>query len=686
MKIKAKNFLSWKDLDYTFQEGITLISGWNSDDNTPEASGKSAILNAMCWTLFGKLPKDAKIDDVIHEGADSCETTLTFDDGSFLTRSRNPNYIELVDAIKGPIEGKDARETQSLIEAYIGISFDTFCQTIYFAQNYPKKFITSNQEEKGKILSEIQNLDQFDRAIKKTKELIKNLKPNIQSTDTQVQVLKAQVTEKNSKIFDTKQVIAKNLTQKENRLRELEADIKLKLQNQKQLNLEAIDLEIKSITDNLSELESLISDLNTQREANLSLEGSLREKTDSAKIVIQRKENLTTELKILLTKIESIRTKEEFEAWYKERLAQAETDQATLNELKANLADLEASEATCPTCKQSWEGAESHKEKTLLPLKTKITQLGSKLAQTAAQLKTQKETYLKERETLKELKTEFVTKRTQMQEIDTSEAEQLLNEVTAQLQELARARIELDDKRIKLKNEANQLILKKKSLEATLKGHETLKNDLNNLKAEYQMVKKQNDSSLEDALKRYEVEKSIVMANLSAKTKELDALQLELNDLETLADGFKNTKVLVFKTVLSELNRLTNDFLQKLFDIPVTLNFYNEEMKIESTLKINGTERALGLCSGGQTRRIMLAVDLALAKIIQNRNNNKFNVLFFDEVCKDLSENSMDRVLNVLKDSDMRIIMIEHNSIFKSIIDNTLEIEYRAGVSTIKNG
>src|SRR5690606_8961829 len=62
------------------------------------------------------------------------------------------------------------------------------CQSTYFAQNYDKKFLSSNQEEKGKILSNIQNLQVFDKARKEVMDLLKAENDNLSKLENQIQV------------------------------------------------------------------------------------------------------------------------------------------------------------------------------------------------------------------------------------------------------------------------------------------------------------------------------------------------------------------------------------------------------------------------------------------------------------------------------------------------------------------
>src|SRR5665213_2123658 len=89
-RITAKNFFSWESLEFDFQSGVTLITGENLDDGTSEGAGKSSIANAMCWALYGQLPKDTNIDDVIRTGEKSCIVTVQLTNGCLLYTSPSP--------------------------------------------------------------------------------------------------------------------------------------------------------------------------------------------------------------------------------------------------------------------------------------------------------------------------------------------------------------------------------------------------------------------------------------------------------------------------------------------------------------------------------------------------------------------------------------------------------------------
>lgn len=77
MKLKnlyIENIRSYKKLDFTFEDGVTVISGVNG-------SGKSSLLEACFMGLFGSkiLSKDFVLADVIFKGAENAKINLGFE-------------------------------------------------------------------------------------------------------------------------------------------------------------------------------------------------------------------------------------------------------------------------------------------------------------------------------------------------------------------------------------------------------------------------------------------------------------------------------------------------------------------------------------------------------------------------------------------------------------------------------
>ena len=261
-RITAKNLFSWKDLDYQVPAGISQITGWNFDDETAEGSGKSSIFNALCWVLYGKIPKDAKIDDVIREGQDTGQGSVELINGDSIIRGRKPNILKIIKENGTVVQGKDAKDTQLNINTLIGMDFDSFCQVVYFAQSYPRRFIAANEAEKAAVLSEIQDLAIFDRARKNTMEQIKA--NTVKQTALEKEQTALQADE--SKFISNAQLLAEFLgkfeDEKVTKLRQIDSDIAEQRAELTAAKLLASDVEA---AESLSAAEAMLTELTRKR-------------------------------------------------------------------------------------------------------------------------------------------------------------------------------------------------------------------------------------------------------------------------------------------------------------------------------------------------------------------------------------------------------------------------------------
>ena len=125
----------------------------------------------------------------------------------------------------------------------------------------------------------------------------------------------------------------------------------------------------------------------------------------------------------------------------------------------------------------------------------------------------------------------------------------------------------------------------------------------------------------------------------------------------------------------------SNKYVEQLFEVPIQIRFKNEDMKISSEVLIDGDLRSISLLSGGQFKRVCLAVDLALSDIVTSRKGLGLNLAIFDEPFQNLSETSMVKCIDLLKSLNKPTIIIEHNSIAKTVVDNVFEVEFRNKIS-----
>jgi DNA repair protein SbcC/Rad50 len=714
--IRAKNFLSWEDLEFEVNKGVTLIQGFNHDDNTPEGSGKSAILNALAWGLFGKIPKDANVDDVIREGASKCQVEIELD-GFSVFRSRKPNDLCIISNNK-EVRGKDARETQAEIEKLVGMSFDSFCQSIYFAQNYPNKFVTANQENKGKILSEILDLEQFDRARKKANDQLKMVKDDLLVSTKDVERYRTLKLSEEESRDSFKELISQFEVDKTNKIKALFGKLKdneaeaeafvMEFEANKKSDLKKIKTEIKALEDSetklakqaqtiqlkmdeidLEAIEEKQEALDQQKEDLEANKTSTKVKLGSIDMIIQQQEKRQRDLKNAKKELESLTPKIKDKKWGVEGAkSDLEHDEEVL--AKALKALKNPSKENCPTCGQSWDGNLSHYEKEVEKAKKEKARTEAMLAGYIKDIKD-----MTEQQSALEQVIVMLTKEVSEQEVpDTNKLNKDLERIEKVLSVLKSDRKALDEELKnfqllefewkKIQNDIGNLYKQRSKLEDQYNTLKELNAEKNLERFEQRAAQLEKEIEAEDAKEPTLLENKLKesKAKLKSYANDLNAaegVQIELNkrsiQLEALKDGYKEVKAYAFQNVLNQLTRKANNYLSELFEQPIKIHFQNVDMKIDVSVAIDGKERPLGLYSGGQFRRIALAVDLALSDITCSRNSNKLNLMILDEYCKDLSEVSMEKVLKLLQSRKGSTILIEHNSIFKAIVNNVFDVE-----------
>ncbi len=627
-RVLATNFQSWGNLDFPITNEVTLVDGFNYDDNVPEGSGKSAILNAMCWCFFGKLPKEANIDEVIKDGEKSCgvEVWVSHPEIKSLFRTRGPNRLGMVDLTDKVIQGKDARETQVMIETFLGMSFDTFCQTVYFAQGFSKKFVTAIQEERGKILAEIQDLEVFDRGKKEIAKLVKVEEQSITKLGHEIDTNKIKLSGNVRLVEQQKQFYEKQKRELTERAQSARKQAAQKEETYSQMISQRDEL--------LTQIdESVMAQLDSDRQ---QLEGL---KEDNAAAIAQVQGQKVNIVDYNKTRA-NIQKDLQAYRYRKEKLAK---ERRTLVEFIENPTDV------CVQCGTTLGSKDTtHAQGELAKIDAKLTEEGEYADGQEARL-------------------------AQLPEVS-------VQELDVQLQELCAVQAQLRAAIAQVATAAQVVNNSKAKLASMNSMIEHVGNDYNNL---LQQAEELENTVVEEpaAIAEIEAENFRIDETVESLGALLLTARTRLGRLETLKAGFGEVKSYTFNAVLNELTARSNKYLMELFEMPISLKFTNDDMKIGLEFNVSGTTRSFGLFSGGQQRRIQLAVDLALSDIVSARTGTGIKLLILDEYFKDLSEPSMRKILVLLEKIGRPTILIEHNSIFKSIVSRTFMVELRNGTT-----
>ena len=172
LKLTLKNFLCYRDDVPTLDlEGIHLacLCGQNGH-------GKSAMLDAITWALWGKA-RGRTQDELVHYGQDEMLVDLEFlarDSRYRVTRRHSissgrkrqgPSDLQLqVDSPDGfvPITGNTIRETQAKVDQLIGMDYDTFINSAFLLQGRADEFTNKMPGERKEVLAKILGLSYYD--------------------------------------------------------------------------------------------------------------------------------------------------------------------------------------------------------------------------------------------------------------------------------------------------------------------------------------------------------------------------------------------------------------------------------------------------------------------------------------------------------------------------------------------
>jgi DNA repair exonuclease SbcCD ATPase subunit len=173
-RIKINNFYSFHDVELKFDDysGLVLIEGKNKDTGGSNGSGKSSLIEAVVWGLFGKTVRKSTEEAMINfTNKKNCTVEIIINSNIKIIRTRRPTFLEFFVGGKNFTQ-ESVAATQEKIEQYLNTNYKLFLASMVFGQNNNLDFVSATPEEKRTIIKNFLNLDElFDK-----RELIKTRK------------------------------------------------------------------------------------------------------------------------------------------------------------------------------------------------------------------------------------------------------------------------------------------------------------------------------------------------------------------------------------------------------------------------------------------------------------------------------------------------------------------------------
>jgi DNA repair protein SbcC/Rad50 len=199
IKLSLSGFLSYRDpieLDFTTFD-LACISGTNG-------AGKSSLLDAITWALFGQARKHD--ETVINLQSNAAEVTLAFEyEGNVYrvqrslprgkTTSLEFNLQQPADGKWKSLTGHTLRDTQGYIEHTLRLDYETFVNASFFLQGKADQFTQQRPGDRKRILGSILGLDAWEIYRQRASERRKAVEAEIASLDGRMIDINAELSE-----------------------------------------------------------------------------------------------------------------------------------------------------------------------------------------------------------------------------------------------------------------------------------------------------------------------------------------------------------------------------------------------------------------------------------------------------------------------------------------------------------
>jgi len=191
IKLKLQNFLSHSQSEIDFNKfNVALVLGsYNGELDHSNGSGKSSLLEAIIWALFGKSRHKRK-DGIVKKDKRNCKVEFVFEiDGVQYKISRRRDKIlgeedVIFEQLDGIIFKNISCDTNSAtndkIIDIINVNYEVFVNSVYFKQNDISMFAESTPSKRKDILKALLKMDIWDEYQKVAKDKAATLSAKIE--------------------------------------------------------------------------------------------------------------------------------------------------------------------------------------------------------------------------------------------------------------------------------------------------------------------------------------------------------------------------------------------------------------------------------------------------------------------------------------------------------------------------
>ena len=632
-KLNLQNWRTHKETELDFGNGTNVIVG-------VMGSGKSSLVNALSYSLFGTFPalksKQVTLNEIIMNKPNQCDlsqTKVEFNHGDKKYSVERKIKLDGTNEAKLYCEGElkagpKQKDVNEKVEGLLGLSYELFSRAVYAEQNEMDFFLRLTPSERKRKFDDLLELSRYEEARKNAISL-------------QNQILK-----------DNKQKLEFIGQQKKN----IENQEKEKLVEQISLSEKEIDVLNKKNQDiekEIGELEKIYQELNKKEETHKKMENELiRIKTrfEGLQTDIEKNKSLSLEeIKVVLELKKSELKKEmsQLEILKKDNKVSEEAEKKLKEEINVlkyqltenskELSSIGKLEGKCPTCKQELDL--KHKEKLEKEINEKNNKIDNVLKKQEQEIHKLSDTNLGLEKKIKEIKKIIEEKRKEEYKLESMEKEAK----------------QIDEK----KKELDELKLKIPKIQKEIKETDFDKTKLENSRKKYFETKSEKElitekiKSKEDLIKNYK-ETLEKIEKIQTSITEMEKEYTQSEEAAKKAGIFNNCLIATQQELREAMLATINIAMTKIWEaiypyqdyLDARLSVVENGYDLQVQTRSNGWVRVEGILSGGERSAAALCIRIAFALVL----TKQLSMLILDEPTHNLDSNAVEKLSTMLRE------------------------------------
>lgn len=636
------NFLSIKDAEINLSDrGLVLIEGVNKDDPSARSNGagKSSIVDALSWCLYGKTARGVTGGDVVNKKAGKdCSVTLQIYDNEteyVVVRERKNastgtlklgSFVpEHVDLTKGTMA-----ETQKAIEEIMGCPYEVFVAAVYAGQEAMPDIPNMTDKQLKELIESVIGVERLTEAYQKVLDGARNLEAEYANE-------KRAYDSACEKIDLLARSLSEAQARSDNYLSELQAD-----RNRVASDYANSAKALLNANDELKKLES------AKNLAEISLEGIQK----NLGIIDKINKKLEEKNKELNEMARNVWTAESEYKRASEQLEQSKLEEANVE----SRVGTKCSECGKIYTKDDLKDAAEQSHAKTLKIASDCDAMRSKYDSVKSDYDKTMAAFSSVKSSIPDARSLYEQQNVEMERIRAYETKR---------KEISMLSADVDAKR-KSAEEVQERIATK--VNPYTEEIERIEKQLRDLSGERDSKKKAVDSLEQGGLEVYKALKQI-FGKEGVRQHVLDTVTPVLNDrtaryLNALSDG----KLSAIWTTLSATKK----------------GEVKENFNIKVSNSVGGNSFAS--LSGGEKRKVRVACCLALQELVASRATKPIELFVADEVDHALDDAGVERLIGVLNEkafSCKSLLVISHNPL-RNWIDNVIQVVKKDGFSTIQ--